>query len=108
MIAHAQALSLGDAEFVVSASGRARVLRERQKNVHAGVRGQFLDWAPIDLALSSQWALRKHHAELEGKPITYNPYRHETFVDKRTGVGVYREPFCLLIGRVAYGIDVRP
>lgn len=59
-----------DAQFVVSQAGRARVLRERCKNVHAGVRGT---WEVVDEPLSMKgWAR-----------VTYNPYKYDSFVRAR-------------------------
>ena len=78
VIAHWDALTLTDARFKVSRSGRARVLREKQKNVHAGCIGnwepeQGMDWDGFERA----------HA------LTYNPYRFESFVEKCTHDPVY-------------------
>ena len=39
VIAHADSVELVNATFKVSQAGRQRVLRERRKNVHAGVVG---------------------------------------------------------------------
>jgi len=41
VIAHRDSLHLQDAEFKVSEKGRQRVIRERRKNVHAGVVGNW-------------------------------------------------------------------
>lgn len=64
-------------DFRVNRKGREKVLREQRKNVHAGVRGylehpdpSFSVWDDI-----GWW---------EMTPVTYNPYRHKSFVDKRT------------------------
>lgn len=65
VVAHADEATVEDAVFSVSQAGRERVLRERSKNVHAGVRGT---------------------ASLRGGPVrgwtrvTYNPYKYRTFV----------------------------
>lgn len=56
---------LTNVEFRVSKAGRARVLREKKKNVHAGVVGYMTDamfYCPID--------------------VTYNPYKYESFVQR--------------------------
>jgi hypothetical protein len=67
---HAQMVVIQDATFAVSQAGRARVLRERRKNVHAGVRGTptWIDPAPMDLQMTG-WTR-----------ITYNPYKYDSFV----------------------------
>ena len=66
--AHAREATVKNAVFAVSRAGRARVLRERSKNVHAGVRGET--------ALTG--------GSVRGwERITYNPYKYETFVTAR-------------------------
>lgn len=66
VVAHAAAVTLTDAAFVVQPAGRARVLAEGRKNVHAFVRGH---WGAVP-------------AECVGAPrsVTYNPYRDASFV----------------------------
>jgi hypothetical protein len=65
--AHARQVVIHDAEFVVSEAGRARVLRERSKNVHAGVRGRC--------------ELPSEELSLRGwTRVTYNPYKYDSFV----------------------------
>lgn len=49
-----------DVQFVVQPAGRARVLREQRKNVHAFVRGQRAE-APAD-------------GRVRGVNVRYNPY----------------------------------
>ena len=78
VIAHWDALTLTDAEFKVSRSGRARVLREKQKNVHAGVVG---NWEPEN----NYWdGFENSHA------VTYNPYKFESFVEICTHDPIYK------------------
>lgn len=69
VIAHAATVTLANGITKVSAAGRARVLAEKVKNVHAGVQGQLTglgEDATFDFS--------------EAQAITYNPYRFETFV----------------------------
>lgn len=71
VIAHRASLMLRDCVFKVSEAGRQRVLRERCKNVHAGVVGTLWDEAvPGDVCCR------------EG--VTYNPYLYSTFVERAT------------------------
>lgn len=69
VVAHADKVSLSHAEFKVSESGRQRVLKEKRKNVHAGVVGYF-----------------DPHNDFEGvsASATYNPYLYNSFVDRET------------------------
>jgi hypothetical protein len=66
VVAHPLEVILVDATFRVSQSGRLRVLRERQKNVHAMVVGMA-----VKTAEDQEW-----------KPVRYNPYRWDSFVDE--------------------------
>ena len=64
VIAHCKDLTLKDVTPKVSESGRQRVLREKRKNVHAGLMGEWI-------ALEYPYV---HTAS-----ITYNPYRSASF-----------------------------
>jgi len=77
VILHMEIINLKDVSFKVSQAGRQRVLREKRKNVHAGVVGTF---AKFD--------------EMPKVPrrVRYNPYLNETFVDME-GTPVYNAAF---------------
>ena len=68
VIAHVNKIQLTDCVFKVSVAGRERVRRERKKNVHAGVLGQWNGdaWGNYDTIASVK--------------VTYNPYQYDTFV----------------------------
>jgi hypothetical protein len=68
VIAHVDNIFLKDAVFKVSEAGRQRVLREKRKNVHAGVLGYWCEKI----------------SKIEGLDIYYNPYKHESFIVKST------------------------
>lgn len=71
---HVTALTLADAKFVVRPAGRARVLREGKKNVHAFAVGTISLKNGIATCMT------------EGsRPVTYNPYKNDTFVFADTG-----------------------
>jgi hypothetical protein len=72
---------LKDVEIVVSAAGRARVLREKRKNVHAGTRGTRINRLPPGL---TGW-----------QQARYNPYRFESFV-LTDGAPVYKARYAVL------------
>lgn len=67
---------LQDCTFKVSESGRQRVIREKKKNVHAGIVGEVI------LNLDELWNKYGHIAPVE---VTYNPYAKEYFFDKKKG-----------------------
>lgn len=68
---HQHHVVLKNARFRVSEAGRARVLKEKRKNVHAFVIGTLLE---KDF----------HFPDREPTMGTYNPYKHKTFVKKGT------------------------
>ena len=68
VIGHRTSLALDSPVFKVSEAGRQRVVREKRKNVHAGVVG-FLT-APYD------WK----HELVEWTTVLYNPYVFTSFV----------------------------
>jgi len=71
VIAHVCGAMLKDVTYVVQPAGRARVLREGKKNVHAFARGELVEKLPVYDAGSYVANFAK-----------YNPYKADTFVDK--------------------------
>ena len=66
VIHRATTLRLSDCRFVVQPAGRNKVREQKKKNVHAFVRGT---WGRSDPRVL------KNCVE-----VTYNPYKHDTFV----------------------------
>jgi len=71
VVAHVDSIHLLDAVFKVSQAGRARVLREQKKYVHAGVIGYWTEDIEADRAMAAATDC-----------ITYNPYKYDSFVNK--------------------------
>jgi hypothetical protein len=63
-------------KFKVSEAGRQRVLREKRKNVHAGVTGT---WINADRVESCYEFL-----SMVGRQVSYNPYKYDSFIIKAT------------------------
>jgi len=59
-----------DVTFVVNEKGRERVRKEKQKNVHAYVKGTVVDARDTD------------HLPYFWDDVTYNPYKWDHFVSK--------------------------
>lgn len=107
VVAHAEAVTLTDALFKVSESGRQRVLREKRKNVHAGVVGELYraqGLRPVNgrldvLLLASLTDTDKLliHGNCTG--ITYNPYKYSSFVVRSTEAPVASATVVLVDGR---------
>lgn len=74
---HADSIDLRNCKFRVQPAGRARVLKEKQKNVHAYVVGKFHD-INFDKAQYFPYGYKFAQA-------FYNPYKVETFVDFHSG-----------------------
>ena len=68
IIEHTNQVMLRDCRYLVAQAGRLKVLKEKKKNVHAGVSGYLVDSVPNVPEYSSE--------------LTYNPYRYKTFVSK--------------------------
>jgi hypothetical protein len=95
VIGHSNCLFLENCELVVSETGRKRVLKTKQKNVHAGVVGNLvavsgyrtrLHNAGIDFDGMNEEAWLKKYAP--GIPITYNPYLYSSFVIEGTKAAI--------------------
>lgn len=89
VVAHADAVDLKDCTFKVSEAGRQRVVRTKQKNVHAGVVGELMAFdgrktkagREADQYMPGWWV---NMGPRVGEPtqVTYNPYIMRTFVLK--------------------------
>lgn len=90
VIAHADEVQLSNVEYKVSEAGRQRVLREKSKNVHAGLVGTLVDFDPIGgkmptypaATFSSDPSVKPGQADPVS--ITYNPYKYSHFVVRHT------------------------
>lgn len=97
VVAHADRVELSDVELKVSEAGRDRVLKEQRKNVHAGVVGtlETLVGEMKKMPSVSYRYGRKDVGE-QAVPITYNPYKYETFVVKANEQPVHRADAAVL------------
>ena len=68
VIQHRNSVDLANVTFKVSEKGRQRVLKEKRKNVHAGVVGQLLPPTVTSNKLTE---------------VYYNPYIVDHFVNKK-------------------------
>lgn len=70
VVAHTSQITLDNGLPRVSEAGRQRVITEGRKNVHAGIVGNVRGFDLLDSP--------------KGCPITYNPFKHNTFVFTET------------------------
>ena len=75
---HTNVLTLRNCKFAVQPAGRAKVIEEQKKNVHAFVRGFFVRGDD-----------HTNHRMLHAAQAMYNPYYFSTFVDVDTGDAVH-------------------
>ena len=106
VVLHCEYVELLDVDFKVSQAGRARVLRERKKYVHATVRGtlgRFLGVQPKPdehERVEQGWAVADDIARFnKGStwvPFTYNPFKFSSFVRSDTEEPMTRAPAAIL------------
>jgi hypothetical protein len=75
VVDHQDHVMIKDAQFIVQPAGRARVLREQKKNVHAFIRGTLVPQSPPATRENGwmgamKWATR----------VSYNPYLEGEFL----------------------------
>jgi hypothetical protein len=79
---HADYVKLGDVEFRVRKGGKEMVRQTEQKNVHAFVIGNLLDYC--------EFPCENIPNEPLNNVVTYNPYKYDSFVYKGTEEPVYK------------------
>tara|TARA_R110000824_G_scaffold260503_1_gene449163 strand:- start:81 stop:458 length:378 start_codon:yes stop_codon:yes gene_type:complete len=85
VIKHVESAVIRRPKFVVQAAGRAKVLREKKKNVHAFVRGELYNVAP-DYDMTQDFY----------KDIKYNPYKADTFIINSTNEPIHNANWAFL------------
>ena len=81
-VVHSDFVEIKEPQFVVQQGGNARVRREKRKNVHAFVRGYLTD--RVGIFPKSQ------------KLVTYNPYKHTSFVECGTDESICSAQYAVL------------
>jgi hypothetical protein len=75
VIHHVNSVVISLPKFVVRQAGREKVLKEGKKNVHAFVVGEF--------------CASPYHLFTQGRRVTYNPYKYNSFVIADTKEPIY-------------------
>ncbi len=97
--AHADGVILDNARFLVGKKGQAKVRAEGRKNVHAKVSG-------LDVELMSHTLTNKISTHPDAylatgwRLATYNPYKHDWFIDKITGLNIFEAKRVMLVKRI--------
>ena len=81
VIMHADYVKLGDVEFRVRKGGKEKVRSEKSKNVHAFVIGKLLDYC--------EYPCDELPVTDSNRIVTYNPYKHDSFVYKQSEEPIY-------------------
>lgn len=71
VVAHADKFRIENVRCKVSEAGRQRVLRKKQKNVHAVLLGIYIGICEMDTSQMDE--------------VYYDPYTLDSFINKRTG-----------------------
>jgi hypothetical protein len=80
VVDHVHEIAIADPVFVVQPAGRRKVIQQQRKNVHAFVRGQRVERPIInDHGMLDCGTLQVY---VDGVPVTYNPYKYDSFVNK--------------------------
>ena len=87
-------LSLTNVKFVVQPAGRAKVLREKKKNVHAFVRGEYTGFKNN---LIEEIYFGPFH-DLDFSNVSYDPYKSDKFIVESDGKPVAWFPQALIRG----------
>lgn len=77
VLGHTNEVTLYDCEYKVSQKGRERVLKEKQKNIHAYIVGHYLGSNFYPRAYLERSGDLKSYEQLE--TVTYNPYKESHF-----------------------------
>jgi hypothetical protein len=88
LVAYKDTLILSDVEFKVYKSGQERVRRDKQKNVHAYVIGNYVGSQVED----SEFDIL----------VYYNPYLTDTFITLDSKNPIYKADKCYLINGMCY------
>jgi hypothetical protein len=83
VVDHPHAVVLKNVKFRVQPAGRAKVLKEKRKNVHAFVCGQLVEtYGP-----TIPWHGGKKIFSTDFQ-VVYNPYKYKTFIKKDSGESI--------------------
>ena len=102
VVAHADKVKLMSVTATVSLSGRARVLKECQKNVHAGLRGNLVAMAGVVPVRGRELPACLNDNDIPeniGDAITYNPYKRAEFYYKDTDEAYINSCFAFMLNK---------
>lgn len=98
VIGHVNSFVLNNVEFKVSEAGRQRVLRERRKNVHAGIVGKLEGYT----GNKNSKRLLTYENPIR---VSYNPYFGEKFYEVGSKNPVLNANMCIGIDSSVFTIS---
>lgn len=106
VLGYTHSILLANPEFIISELGRQRVINQQRKNVHAFIVGDVVGINWFQPRRDRMHIANFHEMEdwfklhSLGTPITYNPYKHGSFIEKDTGQPVSNNnQFVSIIGK---------
>jgi hypothetical protein len=99
-VSHARAMVLNNVKFAVQPAGRAKVLTDKRKNVHAFVRGDMMWVAGLNDQLEDYTNTNMKRQQYP--KIRYNPYESESFVLVDTGLPIKSATQVVIIDKNIY------
>ena len=92
IVSHESQVTLANCKMAVQPAGNAKVRREGRKQIHAFIRGDWID----DRWDTGMW-----------EQITYNPYKNTSFVKVGSGEEVSKAAVCVFTDmRTVWGYGV--
>ncbi|MDQ0201062.1 hypothetical protein [Neobacillus ginsengisoli] len=88
LISYQDVLFLSDVEFKVQKAGQKRVRRDKQKNVHAYVIGNYMGNMAENIEINNL--------------VYYNPYVTDTFVIANNNKPIFKAEKCYLINGMCF------
>lgn len=90
---HAERVLLKECVFRVGERGRQRVIREKRKNVHAGVVGYLTNWKEMMDYKTFYHDFESKDLQRPWQSARYNPYLRGEFWNEWTGKPVHKAEF---------------
>ena len=99
VVAYASKIFMTDVEFVVGQKGHARALRDMHRNVHAGIVGKVNTIYNCIHRLPHKIDECDFEMVHTGVPITYNPWKYDSFVTRSDLKPIFKARHAQIDGR---------
>lgn len=89
VVDHPHTVVLKNVKFRVQPAGRAKVLKEKRKNVHAFVCGQLVETYGLRSWEMGSNVYNEKKIFSTDFQVIYNPYKYKTFIKKDNGESIF-------------------